>query len=196
VKPYWLIAGAVLLIPACGSAQVVVNPQALQQLAGIAPAPAVPVVAPVPMAPRPHAHRRKAAAPAPHAILYSPPPLMPAPAPAPTPTPVVAKPAVPVVAKPPVPVTLAFAPGSSALPTSATAALKPFCGASGRIGIDARAPADPADPSSAMRLSLARAFAVRDALAACGVPGTSILPRALGAAPGGGDDDVLIGSAP
>lgn len=166
---------------------MVVNPLALQQLAGIsAPPPAAPVVAPVKPVHHWHVAPRKMV---PQRILYSPPPLRPAPPPpAPVPVP------MPVVAKPVVPVRLSFAAGSAALPQGTTAALKPWCATSGRIAVSAFAPADPNDPSAALRLSLSRALAVRDALVACGVSSTAILPRALGNTPGGGLDDVLIGS--
>lgn len=106
-----------------------------------------------------------------------------------------AKPAAPVPPKPPAAITLAFAPGSSDLPADAAAALKPFCAAPGQVAVDARAPAVASDPSAAMRLSLARAFAVRDALAACGVAPQNILPRAEGAVAGQNEDVTTIGSA-
>jgi hypothetical protein len=38
-------------------------------------------------------------------------------------------------------------------------------------------------------------LAVRDALTACGVPGTEILPRALGAAAGQNEDETMLGGA-
>jgi hypothetical protein len=50
----------------------------------------------------------------------------------------------------------------------------------------------PEDPSTARRLSLARALAVRSALIADGVSSTRIYVRALGAQPGG----ALAGDAP
>lgn len=87
-----------------------------------------------------------------------------------------------------------FAPGSAALPAGAAASLNPFCQSPGIISIDARAPADPADASGAMRLSLARALALRDALTACGVASANIIPRALGAVPGQDDDETLLGA--
>ena len=43
-----------------------------------------------------------------------------------------------------------------------------------------------------MRLSLARALAIRATLSACGVAPQNILPRALGAAPGGANDITEI----
>jgi outer membrane protein OmpA-like peptidoglycan-associated protein len=111
--------------------------------------------------------------------------------------PVVAKPLVPVIAKPappapPANIALNFADGAATLPTNAEATLKPFCNWSGPITINAHAPADPSNPSNAMRLSMERAFAIRDALTACGVPGSRILPVADGAA-GGTETSVSIG---
>ena len=121
------------------------------------------------------------------------------PAPVPVAARIVAPPApkpAPAAPKPMAPVSLVFAPGSSTLPGNAAAALKPFCTAMGQIAIDARAPADPSDPSAAMRLSLARAFTVRDALTACGVPGSRILPRADGDVPGQNEDETVVGGGP
>lgn len=92
----------------------------------------------------------------------------------------------------PAPLDVHFAPGSAVLSPSDQTALVPFCKAGGRITINARAPADPADPSAAMRLSLARAFAVRDALSACGVAASAIVPRAQGAVPGQDDNITQI----
>jgi hypothetical protein len=168
-------------VPAAVRAQVTVNPAALLQLAGIAPAP-LPVAAPLPVV-----H---------HALHRRPPHLVPEPAlaiirpatqPAPPPAQqIVAKPAPP----PPKPATLApvvisFAPAAAGLPANAAELLKPYCAGQETAVIDAYAPADSADPSAAMRLSLSRAFALRDALLACGVPAGRIIPRADGAAGGG-----------
>jgi outer membrane protein OmpA-like peptidoglycan-associated protein len=47
-----------------------------------------------------------------------------------------------------------------------------------------------------MRLSMARAFAVRDALTACGVPSTRILPLALGDVPGKDENTARITGGP
>jgi len=167
-------------------AQVVFNPAALVQLAGIAPPPPPAVEVPPP-------------APA-HHVYHHHHNLMPAVA-RPVPPPVVAvlaRPVPPVVKPAPAPkaltpVGLVFAPGSAALPANAAAMLKPYCGDTGVVGIDARAPGDASDPSTAMRLSLARALAVRDALAACGVPAQNIIPRADGAVAGQNDDETLLG---
>ncbi len=186
MKLFFLISG--LLLPSVAGAQVVVNPAALTQLAGIG-APAQPVAsAQMPMA-RPvvqhlRVHRRPAAA-----IEKTP-----------APVPVVARviapaapPAPPKQASLPGPATLQFADGSSALPGNAAGLLKPFCGTGFVVGINARAAGDPSDPSIALRLSLARALAVRDALVACGVPTLHILPRALGAVPGQNENETVLG---
>ena len=62
------------------------------------------------------------------------------------------------------------------------------------ITIDAYAAADPSDPSAAPRLSMARAFALRDALMACGIPSDSIIPRADGV--GKNPDVAQISASP
>ena len=182
------------LIPAYGFAQVTVNSAALRQLEGLAPpAPAVraePAMArPVIHKPQPH-HYHHAKPEAPEAIAPAP-PAKPAPSAKPHPAP---KPALPK----PVPVPVArieFAPGSAALPAGAMAALKPFCTANTPVPVVARAPTDPNDPSSAMRLSMARTFVIRDALAACGVSAQNIIPRASGSVPGADDNEALIGAS-
>lgn len=200
-KVFWL-PGLIALIPTCGFAQVTVNPSALRQLEGLpaaVPAPeAQPVVAkpPVHVAPVHRAHPAKPEksapskpeSPAPAKPPTKPlakPPVTPAPAPKPAPP----KPAVPTLVK------IEFAPGSSVLPAKAASALKPFCASGAVVPVTARAPADPSDPSSAMRLSMARAFAIRDALTACGVPAQNIIPRAAGNVPGADNDEAQIGAS-
>ena len=106
--------------------------------------------------------------------------------------PVAPKPAVPKPAARPATLDIAFAADSATLPADAATRLAPFCKIAGPIVINARAPADPDDNSQSMRLSLARALAVRASLSACGVPSQNILPRALGAAPGGAPDTTEI----
>ena len=97
----------------------------------------------------------------------------------------------------PLPAVLHFATGSAALPTAAAAILRPFCGAGGGpVIVDAYAAPDAADPSAAVRLSLSRAFAIRDALAACGIASARIIPRADGAARSGDPDTARITAAP
>ena len=212
MKPYPIALILAALLPSLAAAQVKVNPAALAQLAGIAPARPAAVVAAKPVSPPP---RRVIHAVKPAPLKPLAPPAAPAPAkpisakPTPAkPTPAAPTPAKPAVAVPPAPalgtqapapvatpqaLVVAFAPGSATLPAGTTAALKPFCETRGVIGIDARAPADPSDPSLAMRLSLARALALRDALTSCGVASQNILPRALGSVPGKNDDEAVLG---
>jgi len=134
-----------------------------------------PAVAPKPVVFKPVVPAAPAVAPAPMPVVAK--PVVPAaPAVAPVPVPVIAKPVLPA------PLIVTFSTGSAALPGGAGAGLKPFCAAKGStLIIDAYAPGDPSDPSAAMRLSMSRAFALRQALTACGVPGAQIIPRADGA---------------
>jgi outer membrane protein OmpA-like peptidoglycan-associated protein len=193
VKQHFILTGFLLLAPAPSLAQVVVNPAALQQLAGIAPAPPLEIVMPAP-APAPVHHWAKPKPPAvPAPAIQQATARVPAPAAPPKAAAAPTQPAPPAAPKPVTPVTLAFAPGSADLPAGAAATLKPFCTASGHIAIDGRAPADPTDPSAAMRLSLSRALAVQAALTSCGVPPQNILPRALGAVPGQNEDQIVVG---
>ena len=212
MKPYPIALILAALLPSLAAAQVKVNPAALAQLAGIAPARPAAVAAAKPVSPPP---RRVIHAVKPAPLKPLAPPAAPAPAKPISAKPISAKPlpanpmpAKPAVAVPPAPalgtqapapvatpqaLVVAFAPGSATLPAGTTAALKPFCETRGVIGIDARAPADPSDPSLAMRLSLARALALRDALTSCGVASQNILPRALGSVPGKNDDEAVLG---
>ncbi len=142
----------------------------------------------------PAAHGAK---PAPTPDMTPPPAIKPAPAVAPAPIPAVARPAVTATPAAPLPrADIRFAGGSAALPASAKAALAALCRQPGMVVVDALAPADASDPSAAMRLSMSRAFAVRDALAACGVPATHILPRALGPIAGHDPDVTLVRVSP
>jgi hypothetical protein len=95
--------------------------------------------------------------------------------------PVVARPVAPLRPQLPAPVVIDFAAGGSDLPGNVAASLKPVCTHGGVVTIDAYAAADPSDPSQAARLSMSRAFALRDALTACGVAPANIIPRANGA---------------
>ncbi len=188
---YASLALFLVSLPACAAAQVTINPAALQQLAGIA-APPPAIAAPVP-APK---HHFPAAKPVQKPIVA-----VAARTPAPPPAPAaVAAPLVPSPPKPPAPIAPApiaiiFAPGSSALPAGAAAALAPFCKTSLVLSVAGHAPADAANASVPMRLSMDRAMAVRDALTACGVPPQNILPRALGAVPGADPNAALLGIA-
>lgn len=167
-------------------AQVRVDPAALGQLAG-PPAAPPPQAKPVPAvaAPVPHAVHHHHAAPATRPAAPVP-PAGPAPAPPPPAS------ATPAQTKILPPVRISFAPGTADLPASAGSALKPFCAAGGVITIAAHAPANPSDPSAAMRLSLTRALAVKAVLAACGVPVQNIVPRAASAPPGHDDDAAVV----
>jgi len=202
------------MVPVCAAAQVSVNHAALMQLAGIAPTP--PAAAAPPPVVHHIRHRPKVVVavakpvPPPALAVLAPLPALPS---APPETPAQAAkglskaffaPVPPIaVAQPPVHVvpasvalTLHFADGSAALPEDAGAALKPFCTAHGVIGIDAYAPANPEDPSSAMRLSMSRAFAVRDALSACGLPMQQMLPRAMGGSTSPDENTTEITAGP
>ncbi len=195
MKPYFaILAGLVVAAPGAW-AQVTINQAALDQLAGIPPAV---ITAPPALRQAPH---RVTYRPVVHHHVAVPPPSLasssvpkavvaPKPAPAAPPAelamakPVVPKPAAPPPVAPPANVEVVFAAGASDLPAGAGAQLKAFCAKpapAGFITIDAYAAPDPTDPSVAPRLSLSRAFAVRDALVACGVPSSSIIPRADGA---------------
>ncbi len=206
MKPYLpLIAGLLLFAPDA-RAQVIINQAALDQLAGIAP----PVISapeairqPPPKAAYRHVPRRHSSAVA-HIMAASvaPKTVVPRPAaPQPSVTAVVAKPAAlpPIAAKAPrlLPVVIDFAAGSADLPGNGAAALRPICAhANGVITIDAYAVADPSDPSSPARLSMSRAFAIRDALSACGIPAGNIIPRANGAAKTNNPDAAEVSPSP
>jgi hypothetical protein len=244
VKFFLPLILAASFVPGVASAQVSVNPSALQQLAGIPLAPPAPAHETAPKTDhaafvrrwRPAAaemHQPRVKRPVPPVIMpavadparalpelpgaapAAPPAMVPgvaksataapvapklpaqvAPRP-PATVPVVAKPAIaaplaPKPAAPPARVEIAFAAGSATLPADAAARLAPFCKAPGPIVINARAAADPDDNSNSMRLSLARALAVRAVLSACGVASQNMLPRALGASPGGADNITEI----
>lgn len=177
-----------------GRAQVVINQAALDQLAGIKTVVAVGAAAVVPVKPRPRPRVVVHVNPVVAVVAVK--PVVPAPAP------VVAKPVQPVVAKPVVPklpplgpVTITFAAGDTDLPANAAAALQPICalaGADGLVSIDAYAAASGGDISAPMRNSLTRAFAVRDALTACGVPAAHIIPKADGAVAGKSPDAAVV----
>jgi hypothetical protein len=196
----FLFALGIFVLPGLARAQVIVHQAALDQLAGVAaPVPVVvhkfmrkpavrrhvavrrvhEVVVPAVIAAKPVV----AAAPPP-AVTAPAEPFMPEP---PTGPPVQVAVAKPAPALPPRPgaVVLHFAAGGSDVPGDAAVALRPICAAAksdGFVDIDAYAPADKADPSAAMRLSLSRAFAVREVLIGCGLPLARIAPRADGAA--------------
>jgi outer membrane protein OmpA-like peptidoglycan-associated protein len=86
---------------------------------------------------------------------------------------------------------LTFASGQSDLSPESVDSIKQFAasGGPGTFNVQAYAPGAKDDPSSARRLSLARAMAVRSALVADGVPSVHIFVRALGAQYGSGPPD-------
>ncbi|MDE8348728.1 MAG: hypothetical protein POG74_04490 [Acidocella sp.] len=193
MKPIYL-ALLLVLAPALAGAQVVIHQDALDQLAGVVPrVAAMPVSAEVvhPAARVIHEPvKQKLVTPKLLAVVAKPAPVsVPVPAPA-----------APVAPEPPVlaplaPVSVSFASGSADLPAGAAAALKPVCeraGVGGLVSVDAYAAADSSDLSAPMRLSLSRAMAVRDALVACGVVPSNIIPRADGAVAGQGPDAAVI----
>ncbi len=201
-----LLFAGLLLVPVAPRAQVIINQAALDQLAGKPPDTAEPPLISAPPAirqPRRAAYRRvvhRHIAVAPGLVSRPAPGLVSRPAPAPPVQAVVVKPATPPAPpKPqlPSPAIIDFAAGGADLPGNMAAMLKPFCAhAGGLVTIDAYAPADPADPSSAARLSLSRAFAIRDALTACGVPSSDIIPRANGAVSGKNPDAAELSVIP
>nr|WP_294517182.1 OmpA family protein [uncultured Rhodopila sp.] len=99
---------------------------------------------------------------------------------------------------------LTFAAGASDLSPDSTASIKDLTAAAPpgdatTFNVQAYAPGTPDDPSTARRISLARAMAVRSALVADGVPSARIFVRALGAQHGDGPADrvdVSVEGAP
>ncbi|MDE8344382.1 MAG: OmpA family protein [Acidocella sp.] len=197
MKPIYL-ALLLTLAPTLASAQVIIHQDALEQLAGVMPSLTAERVSAEVVRPVTHVVH-KHLAPKPTMVVAKPPVVTPV-------TPPVTAPALPPAAPPVIapapmptplaPVSVGFAPGSADLPAGAPAALKPLCqqaGAGGLVAVDAYAPADASDKSAPMRLSLSRAMAVRDALVACGVPPSHIIPRADGAVAGHGPDSAIVG---
>jgi outer membrane protein OmpA-like peptidoglycan-associated protein len=89
---------------------------------------------------------------------------------------------------------LTFAPGQSDLSPESAASIKQLAeaatpGEATMFNVSAYAPGKPDDPSTARRMSLSRAMAVRSALVAGGVPSARIFVRALGEQHGDGPPD-------
>ncbi|MFL5284265.1 MAG: OmpA family protein [Rhodopila sp.] len=89
---------------------------------------------------------------------------------------------------------LTFAPGQTDLSPESVTAIKQLIasastGDAPTFNVQAYAPGTPDDPSTARRISLSRAMAVRSALVADGVPSARIFVRALGAQYGDGPAD-------
>jgi outer membrane protein OmpA-like peptidoglycan-associated protein len=168
-----------------------------------APPTAAPPAAAVPAAPVPP----KPAAPAPPAAVIgvAPPPVPVIPPPAtadapmaPVPPPTISTSAGTTIDTLPkqdgTGVRLDFAHGESDLTQTTADAVKALVAAAPKsddttFNVMAYATGVPEDPSTARRLSLSRALAVRSALMAYGVPSTHIYVRALGAQQGDGPQD-------
>jgi outer membrane protein OmpA-like peptidoglycan-associated protein len=121
-------------------------------------------------------------------------PIAPPPAAAPPPPPPVSASAGTSAAPTPAGLRLTFDPGQSDLSPDSAASIKQFATSAASnetatFNVQAYAPGAKDDPSSARRLSLARAMAVRTALVADGVPSAHIFVRALGAQYGSGSPD-------
>jgi outer membrane protein OmpA-like peptidoglycan-associated protein len=89
---------------------------------------------------------------------------------------------------------LTFDPGQSDLSPDSSASIKHLTeaappGDATTFNVLAYAPGKPDDPSTARRISLSRAMAVRSALVADGVPSARIFVRALGEQHGDGPPD-------
>ena len=89
---------------------------------------------------------------------------------------------------------LTFAPGQSDLSPESNSSIKQLTadapsGDATTFNVLAYAPGKPDDPSTARRISLSRAMAVRSALVADGVPSARIFVRALGEQYGDGPPD-------
>ncbi len=117
------------------------------------------------------------------------------PAPAPgVPPPPVSDTATTAAAPTPTGLRLTFAPGESDLSPDSSASIKQLTSATPlgdltTYNVMAYAPGKPDDPSTARRVSLSRAMAVRSALIADGVPSARIFVRALGEKFGDGPPD-------
>jgi outer membrane protein OmpA-like peptidoglycan-associated protein len=99
---------------------------------------------------------------------------------------------------------LTFAPDQSDLSPDSSASIKQLAtsappGDDTTFNVQAYAPGKPDDPSTARRVSLSRAMAVRAALVASGVPSARIFVRALGEQFGDGPPDrvdIAVSGAP
>lgn len=176
---------AVACLVRVASAQVVVNPQALQQLSG-KPAVSKPTRPVVRRPYHPIVRRR---------VVMRPLPLPPAPPPV----------AIVAAAPPPKPVppralTLVFPSVDAALQDGQSKALAAFIGTKLNTGahfiVQATAPGVASDPSVARRLSLNRGLAVREVLRRAGVASDHIIVQALGDPPGVAPDHVTLTELP
>jgi outer membrane protein OmpA-like peptidoglycan-associated protein len=121
-------------------------------------------------------------------------PIAPPPAAAAPPPPPVSEKAATAATSTPSGVRLTFAPGQSDLSPESSNSIKQLtadvpAGDATTFNVLAYAPGKPDDPSTARRVSLSRAMAVRSALVADGVPSARIFVRALGEQFGDGPPD-------
>lgn len=199
-----LLAGAfgVCALAPPAMAQITVNPQALQQLSGVAPS--------TPSPPAQHAiHRathREARRQAGRRVVHRPLPLPPPVPPSPEVASAAIAPPPPVPSPKPKPkpephaLTLVFAGTGSALQTDQSHDIARFVGTSpnpaARYVIQATAPGVTSDPSVARRLSLDRGQAVQAALRQAGVDPERIIVQALGDPPGIPDNRAVLTELP
>jgi len=113
---------------------------------------------------------------------------------APPPPPPVSETAAATATPTPAGLRLIFAPGQSDLSPDSTTSIKQFTqnappNDASTFNILAYSPGKADDPSTARRVSLSRAMAVRSALVASGVPSARIFVRALGEQYGNGPPD-------
>ena len=161
-------------------------------IAAPAPAPAAPLAAPL-TAPAPPRPALPESVPATASLAPITPEAPPAGA-QPTPPPPISDKARTTVAATTTGLRLTFAPGESALSPESSTSLKQLTEAAPRgdattFNVLAYAPGKADDPSTARRISLSRAMAVRSALVADGVPSARIFVRALGEQYGDGPPD-------
>ena len=121
-------------------------------------------------------------------------PIAPAPPVVPPPPPIVSDKSTTTAAPTVAGLRLTFASGQSALSPDSSASIKELAAAAppgdqSTFNVLAYAPGAPDDPSTARRISLARAMAVRGALVADGIASARIFVRALGAQYGDGPPD-------
>jgi outer membrane protein OmpA-like peptidoglycan-associated protein len=121
-------------------------------------------------------------------------PQAPPPGAPPPPTPAISDKAATAAAPTTTGLRLTFAPGASDLSPESNTSIKQLTetappGDTTTFNVLAYAPGKPDDPSTARRVSLSRAMAVRSALVAAGVPSARIFVRALGEKYGDGPPD-------
>ncbi len=205
---------AVLFAVSPAGAQVTVDLHALEAVPATKPAPALRSALPRPAAPaRPTAAVAPTVAPAVAPVATAPgPAASPQTPPAPTPALPLTPPVVATAPTPPPPaveapkigpsVRILFAAEQAELGKEGVASIESaietaYAAGTSMFSVVAYASGKPDDPSSARRLSLARALAVRTVLQNNSVPSRKIVVRALGNQPGDGPPDRvdLVASA-